>query len=238
MNLPKPDDYIDIHNHGVQQHQGCFQVENLMTHENRTPTNKDGLSYTIGIHPWFLTIENFQQQIDIVSQYADHKNIIAIGEAGFDRHKGPEASLQQKAFEEQVMIADKVSKPLVIHCVRAWDELLSEHKKLRPSTPWLVHGFRGKKELALQLISKGMYLSFWFDFILKPESAPLLRSLPKEKIFLETDGSGVEIKKMYEKVASDLSLSTEELKSIILTNFKELFLPPSSLSRNRFGRTR
>jgi len=48
------------------------------------------------------------------------------------------------------------------------DELLSEHRKLRPSTPWLVHGFRGKKELAMQLISKGMYLFIlWFDFIVE-----------------------------------------------------------------------
>ena len=223
MNLPKPGDYIDIHNHGAQQHHGYFQVESLMTHENKIPTNKDGLSYTIGIHPWFLTTENFQQQIEEVRQYADHKNVIAIGETGFDRLKGPDSSLQQTAFEEQVMIADKVSKPLVIHCVRAWDELLSEYRKLSPLTPWLIHGFRGKKELAMQLISKGMYLSFWFDFILRPESAPLLKSLPKENIFLETDGSDVGIETIYEKVAADLNIPEEELKAIIYSNFNKIF---------------
>jgi TatD DNase family protein len=223
MNLPKSDDYIDIHNHGTHGCPGHFQVENLMTHENRFPDIEDGLTFTIGIHPWFLTAENFQQQISVVRQYADHQNTIAIGEAGFDRLKGPEFSIQRAAFEEQVRIADKVSTPVVIHCVRAWDELLSEHKKLSPANPWLVHGFRGKKELARQLISRGMYLSFWFDFILKPESTHLIKSLPKEKIFLETDGSSVDIKTIYEKVASDLDLSTDELKSIIYRNFKEFF---------------
>ena len=223
MNLPKSDDYIDIHNHGAQGSPGHFQVESLMTHENRFPDIENGLAYTIGIHPWFLTAENFQEQIGIVRQYADHKNIIAVGEAGFDRLKGPEFSIQRKAFAEQVRIADKVSKPVVIHCVRAWDELLSEHKKLRPATPWLVHGFRGRRELAMQLLSKGMYLSFWFDFIVKPESTPLIKSLPVEKIFLETDGSGTDIKTIYEKVASDLNITGEQLKKQIFLNYKVLF---------------
>jgi TatD DNase family protein len=223
MNLPEPGDYIDIHNHGAKPVQGCFQIENLMAHENRIPENKKGLTFTIGIHPWFLTAKNFEQQIAIVLQYADDKNIIALGEAGLDKLKGPESKVQLTAFEEQVKIADKVSKPLYIHCVRSWDELLSENKKLRPSTPWIVHGFRGKKELAMQLISKGMYLSFWFDFVLKPESAKLIKSLPKEKIFLETDGSGVDIKTIYKKVANDLEIEVEELKLIIFSNYNNLF---------------
>jgi TatD DNase family protein len=223
MNLPKSDDYIDIHNHGTHGRPGYFQVENLMTHENRFPDIENGLAYTIGIHPWFLTAENFQEQIGVVRQYADHKNIIAVGEAGFDRLKGPEFSIQRKAFAEQIRIANEVSKPVVIHCVRAWDELLSEHKKLRPATPWLVHGFRGRRELAMQLLSKGMYLSFWFDFIVKPESTPLIKSLPVEKIFLETDGSSTDIKTIYEKVAADLNITGEQLKKQIFLNYKVLF---------------
>jgi TatD DNase family protein len=224
MNLPAPEDYIDIHNHGATPCDNHFQVENLMTHENRVPDNKKGLTYSIGIHPWFLTSENFQQQIAVVAQYAGHRNLIALGEAGFDRLKGPAAIIQQAAFREHVRIANKVSKPLYIHCVRAWDELLSENKKLRPSTPWIIHGFRGKKDLALQLISKGMYISFWFDFVLRPESAELLKSLPIEKIFFETDGSGIDIEKIYEKVAADLEMSIDQLKKLIFSNFKKLFM--------------
>jgi TatD DNase family protein len=223
MNLPEPGDYIDIHNHGTIPETGNFQVESLMVHEEKLPENQKGSAYTIGIHPWFLTADNFEQQIEIVKQYADNKHIIAIGETGFDRLKGPPTIIQQKAFEEQVKIAEMVSKPLVIHCVRAWDELLFEYKRLKPSTPWLIHGFRGKKELAMQLISKGMYLSFWFEFILQPESSKLIRSLPKERIFLETDGSGIDIRSVYNKVASDLGLPLDQLKNIILSNYNMMF---------------
>jgi Tat protein secretion system quality control protein TatD with DNase activity len=68
-----------------------------------------------------------------------------------------------------------------------------------------------------------MYLSFWFDFILRPESTPLIKSLPREKIFLETDGADVSIGTIYKKVASDLDMSADELKTIIHANFNELF---------------
>lgn len=223
MNLPGQGDFIDIHTHGGTPHPGSFLIENLMVHEDRGPDNKTGLAYSAGVHPWFLTQENSDQQIGLVREYSNNQNVIAIGEAGFDRLRGPSLTLQRDIFEAQTVLAEKVSKPLFIHCVRAWDELLSEQKRLNPSTPWLIHGFRGKKELAMQLISKGMYLSFWFDFVLRPESTALLQSLPKEKIFLETDGSDVGIETIYKKVAVDLQLSVDELKTTIFFNFKKLF---------------
>jgi Tat protein secretion system quality control protein TatD with DNase activity len=68
-----------------------------------------------------------------------------------------------------------------------------------------------------------MYLSFWFDFVLRPESAELLKSLPTYRIFLETDGAGISIKDLYKKVAVDFNISEDELKSIVFLNFKELF---------------
>lgn len=223
MNLPQPGDYIDFHNHGASSATGHFSVENLMAHEDRIPDNQSGLAYTIGIHPWHLASENFGRHIDKVARYANHDNIIALGEAGFDKLRGPSVKIQKNAFEEQVKIANEVSKPLYIHCVRAWDELLSEYKRLKPSTPWIIHGFRGKKELAMQLISKGMYISFWFDFILRPEASQLVKSLPEEKIFLESDGSGEDIRTIYTKVADDLGVTVEEMKKLLYSNFKIVF---------------
>ena len=97
---------------------------------------------------------------------------------------------------------------------------MSVQKRLKPKMPWLVHGFRGNVALATQLLSKGMYLSFWFDFVLRSESRDLLRHVPADRIFLETDGADIDIRTIYDKVATDLDLSVDELKSIILKNFK------------------
>ena len=223
MNLPQPGEYIDIHTHNAKPADGVFAVENLMAHENLKPENISARSFTAGIHPWYLNENNREQLLEYVRNISVNPGLIAFGEAGFDKIRGPSAELQKSTFAEQVKIADENRKPLVIHCVRSWDELLAAHKNLKPVTPWLVHGFRGKKELALQLIKRGMYLSFWFDFVLRPESSELIRSLPKEKIFLETDGADADIREIYRKVSVDLAIDVDELKKIILNNFNMLF---------------
>ena len=224
MNLPGPDDFIDIHTHdGASADPGIFTVISLMAHEGKQPEKIKSIAYTFGIHPWFLTASNHEHQIAAVIKAAADPSVIAIGEAGFDRLKGPSPDLQRRTFEEQVSVAEEHNKPVVIHCVRAWDELMLAHKRLKPSKPWMVHGFRGNKELAAQLISKNMFLSFWFDFIIRPEAAKLIKNLPAERIFLETDGSGVDIRDIYIKVSADLEITVNKLKRIIYKNFVDLF---------------
>ncbi len=219
MYFPQNGDFIDIHVHGGTPSSGIFILESLMAHESKIPAAIAGVAFTYGIHPWFLNESNYKQLIISVESLISHPDIIAIGEAGFDRLRGPSPELQRRAFEDQIIISEKIRKPVVVHCVRAWDELLAVHKKLKPEMSWLIHGYRGNVKLATQLISKGMYLSFWFDFVLRPGSGDLLRHLPTDRIFLETDGANVDIKNIYDKVASDLDLSVDELKSIILKNF-------------------
>jgi TatD DNase family protein len=223
MNLPLQDDFIDIHTHGASPSDGTFSVENLMAHEKRTPVGTRGMAFTAGIHPWHTDEDSYGEQLDFIRTIAASPLLIAIGEAGFDKLRGPSTDLQRRIFEEQLKIAAGVQKPVVIHCVRSWDELLRAHKKHKPSRPWMVHGFRGKKELGLQLVSCGMYISFWFDFIVRPEASELVRAIPKERIFIETDGADIDIKDIYRKVAGDLSLSVDELKRIILNNYMRLF---------------
>ncbi|HBE42769.1 MAG TPA: hypothetical protein DDW27_16515 [Bacteroidales bacterium] len=224
MSLPGRTDYIDIHTHyGTKASAGTFSVISLMAHEEIFPESTPGIAFTFGIHPWFLTPTNHDRQLKDLKRIARNSAVIAIGEAGFDKIKGPDNDLQRRTFEEQVAVAEAMNKPLVIHCVRAWDELLKAHKRLKPSRHWLVHGFRGNKDLAGQLVSKNMFLSFWFDFVNRPEATPLIRSLPVERIFLETDGSGVDIKDIYKKVSEDLEMEIEELKGITYRNFKVFF---------------
>jgi TatD DNase family protein len=223
MNLPHHGDYIDIHVHDGTPASGIFILECLMAHEEKTPQNIPGVSYTFGIHPWFLNEGNEKQLLKSFENYVNNPDVTAVGEAGFDKLRGPSPELQRRVFEKQIAISEEIGKPVVIHCVKAWDELLAAQKKLKPQMPWLIHGFRGNIELAGQLLSKGMFLSFWFDFVLRPESRNLLRSLPTDRIFLETDGAETDIRTIYEKVARDLDMTVDNLKSIILDNFKSFF---------------
>jgi TatD DNase family protein len=223
MNYPLPGDYIDIHTHGSAVITGIFAIENLMAHEERTPGDITAQPCSYGIHPWHLNKKTIDQLISNVQSFSSSPALVAIGEAGFDKLRGPDIETQTRAFEAQVIISEAIRKPLFIHCVRAWDELMPAHKRLRPKMPWLIHGFRGNVELAMQLLSKGMFLSFWFDFVIRPESSGLLRSVPKEKIFFETDGADTDIRTIYDKVAGDLDMGVDELKSIMLANYNKFF---------------
>ena len=218
MYYPHPGDYIDIHNHDSKLVKDVFIIDNLMAHEGRLPDHESGMNYSMGIHPWFLNEANQNTLMEFVRNNAHDDSIAAIGEAGFDKLKGPSADLQRVVFEKQAILSEELRKPLFIHCVKSWDELIASHKKIKPEMPWLVHGFRGKKELAMQLISRNMYISFWFDFIVRPEASVLVRSLPVDRIFLETDGSGADIREIYKKVSGDIGITIEELKNQILVN--------------------
>jgi len=223
MNLPQPEEFIDIHTHGSTPVKGIFAVENMMAHEEHVPEDLTAKAFTAGIHPWYLNESNKTGLIEYVKDISSDPRLIALGEAGFDKLRGPSMELQRLVFMEQAKIAGSLNKPLIIHCVKAWDELFKMHRLLKPSAPWIVHGFRGKKELASQLLSRGMYVSFWVSFIVRPESSDLVRFIPRERIFLETDGSDTDIRDIYSKVADDLGIGISELKNIIIRNFNELF---------------
>jgi TatD DNase family protein len=224
MNFPGTSDFIDIHTHGAGPLPGIFCVNNLMAHEKDLPHDTPGMTFTAGIHPWYLDEGNRNDLLEFVRSVSGDSNLAAIGEAGFDKLRGPSIDLQRTTFEEQAVLAKVMRKPLVIHCVRSWDELLAVYKRVKPEIPWMIHGFRGRKELASQLLSCGMYLSFWFDFIVRPEATELVKAVPKERIFLETDGADVDIRDIYSKVAVDLAISIDDLKKIIFDNFKILFV--------------
>jgi TatD DNase family protein len=223
MMVPKPDDFIDIHNHAVIPLPGLYSIDNIMVHEDRVPDINSGLAYSAGIHPWFLTETNYDLLLEKVDGYSRLPFVIAIGETGFDKLKGPSIELQKRAFEAQVDISNNQGKPLFIHIVKGWDELLSEHKRIKPKTPWIVHGFQGKKELAEQLLSKGMYLSLWADFVLTRDASRVLKYLPVERLFLETDAFEVDIKDIYDKVSGILHITVATLKGIIYQNYHNVF---------------
>ncbi len=229
MNSPRQDDYIDIHTHDSRPEAGIFAVENVMAHENRDPATINAPVFTAGIHPWHLDENNSETLLAYIRGIASSPNLIAFGEAGFDKLRGPSHEIQLAVFSEQVKIAEEFGKPLVIHCVKAWNELQEAHRDLKPETPWLVHGFRGKKDLALQLVKRDMYISFWFDFVIRPESSGLLKSLPPERMFLETDGADADIRDIYAKVSADLGLSVGMLKEQISANYRGLFMKKYTL---------
>jgi len=84
-----------------------------MAHEEKLPVDVSGVAYTYGIHPWFLNEENHKQLISCVENAVIQAEIIAIGEAGFDRLRGPSPELQRRVFWRADIISEKILKQLL-----------------------------------------------------------------------------------------------------------------------------
>lgn len=222
MNLPDKSDYINFHDHGSLTREGIFSIDNIMVHEGRTPSNEKGIAHSVGAHPWFLNDDNFERHLLTVRDMSLFQNVVAIGETGFDKLKGPDIKLQHKAFVRHFEIAEDLQKPLIIHCVKGWPEIIEAKKNLKPTTPWVIHGFKGKKELAHQLCDKGFYLSAWVEWAIRPVSSETLNSMPLEKLFLETDAFDISIEPVYEVVAGYMRISVDTLKDQIYNNYLEI----------------
>ena len=132
----------------------CLSASDVRT------AGKEGYFYSAGIHPWKLTERNAEEQFELLQQLLVKEQFVAVGEAGLDKLTAAPMELQVRMFEKQVELSEKYRLPLIIHCVKAMDELLAVRKKLNPAQSWIWHGFRGKPQQAGQLIKNGIYLSF------------------------------------------------------------------------------
>lgn len=172
--------------------------------------------FSCGVHPWYS--EDAVPQLKFLNEIASDPRIIAIGEAGLDKLKGPDLRIQLAIFEQQVQLSEQLQKPLMIHCVKAWEELLHIKKKHNPRQPWIIHGYKGKVNLAKQLLSHDFCFSIGERF--NNES---IREIPLDRLFCETDVSETSIEEVYSEVANALNIPIERLASQIERNVKRVF---------------
>ncbi len=175
-----PEHIKDIHTHRRE----CPSRAAILNINPGEPLPPNPSYLSIGVHPWDTDKDNIEQALEEVEHIADNPRIVAIGECGIDMLRGATPERQEAIFERQAMIAEKAGKPLIIHCVRATDRLLRLHRELRPTVAWIVHGFRGKPETAMQLLRAGIFVSLGENF--NPATAA---ALPKGSYFIETDDS-------------------------------------------------
>lgn len=158
-----------------------------------------------GLHPWYITDAAWKQELALLTAVSNQKNIVAIGECGLDKICSTDFVLQQTVFAAQVQLANTVNKPLIIHCVKAYDEVLQLLQQRQNKVPVIFHGFNKSKELAMQLISRGYYLSFG-RALEQLHLQSVLAALPVEKIFLETDDAAISIENSYNLAAAALQI--------------------------------
>lgn len=211
--------YINIHTHKGSPHK--FTLRNLFPKEINL-INDEGL-FSVGLHPWDVTHADLIKSLQKVKNAAIIKNVIAIGEIGLDKYRNA-FELQSEAFLQQIDIAIHYKKPIVIHCVKAYSELLALLKDKQLKIPVIIHRYSGNRTIADQLIKFGCYLSFGHElFNDRSKVSRVFKTVPEEYIFLETDDSEISIEEVYQKASELRNISIAELQKRIITNFESCF---------------
>lgn len=198
--------------------------------------------FTQGVHP-HDAIKAKPEDLKQIEQRAIEKKMVAVGEIGLDYHYNHSPrDIQIKRFEEQLEIAIKTNKPVVIHSREADEDMMSILKNFAPhmKRKGVIHSFTSTKELAELALDEGFYLGF--NGIITFKNAHAVREIveltPIERILIETDSPfltpvphrGKENAPYYlpfvlDKIVEIKLLDKEMASKIIRENSESLFFP-------------
>lgn len=220
--------YINLHTHHISNGSE-ISIVNIILRENgknflpsSTPEeDKPNTFFSAGIHPWFLS--GWKTQIKILEDISKLSKVIAIGECGLDKTQETPLNIQKEVFELHIDVSEKLQKPIIIHCVKAHNELIQIKKAIKPNQPWIIHGYRNNTKIAKQCIESGMYLSLGKSLFHNPTNDALVSYIPLSHLFLETDETDFTIEEVYQQYADIKEIKIDKLKSELIKNFKSCF---------------
>lgn len=211
--------FINLHTHQFSKDSEVIEVV------NQYPWAFDASipNYSIGIHPWFIDENRLKADLDCIAEKLQLAPCLALGECGLDKRIDIPMVVQMSVFRKQLEIAMQTHKPIVLHCVAAYDEVIAIKKEMKIANPMIVHGFSKNKQVAQSLLNNGFYLSFGKYLVRNPEMEKVLKFVPENQILLETDTIEESIYQVYEKAAAVKGISVAEMKAIVFDNFSRIF---------------
>lgn len=207
-------EYWDVHTHRPSVHPEDFAIVNTIIGVKEEP--KVSPFRSCGIHPGY--IYHVSDQLEELRASVCSPHVVAVGEAGLDKRAESPMERQLVVFRSQVSLAEEMDKPLIIHCVKAWAELMAVRKASPSGRPWVIHGFRGNGELAKQLLRSGFFLSFGARFQLEA-----LRAAWPDSLLVETDEQETDIRSVYFLLATSLNLPLDLFALKIRENVRRVF---------------
>ncbi len=216
--------YFNLHTHHFSNQ------ANVVDLVNQYPQEFDATIpfYSIGIHPWFIMENRIELDLAIIESKMNNSNCLAVGECGLDKRIEIPFELQKNVFERQLLLAEQYQKPVVIHCVAAFQELIEIKNKLTISVPILIHGFSKNEQVAKQLLANGCYISFGKYLLRMPELEAVFCAMPNDRFFLETDTDEQTIEEVYALASQYKGITIEQMQEQINSNFKQVFQNPNT----------
>lgn len=196
---------------------------------------------TVGCHPH--DAEKFSDtEKDYYREVAKDEKVVAIGEIGLDYYRDlSPREIQKRVFEEQIVLANELGLPVVLHVRDAYAdtlEILKKHEK-ELENGILLHCYSGSAELAREFSRYDAYFAFGGAVTYKnAKKDDVLKSVDINRILLETDCpymTPVPIRWKVEfnepkfieytliHVANVLGMDKDELEKITSENAKRFF---------------
>jgi len=213
--------YLDIHTHHTKQRNGVISIQSLSLTNDLFLAMPKSKPIAVGLHPWFAELRQLELYLKYLNVIARQANVKMIGECGLDKIRGAKIEDQLLILKEQIQLAETLNKPLILHCVRSFAELIAIKEKMQVKVPMIIHGFNKDEKLGEQLLAKGFLLSFGAG-ILKTNSGAARLVQKIDNFFLETDDSETPIEEIYAHVANLKKCSMEVLKARIFGDWKKL----------------
>ena len=216
-------EFFNLHTHNYTNSKDVLELVNQYPNEfdEKIPY------YSIGIHPWKIEENGVKSELKIIESKLQTINCLAVGECGLDKRIETPLEIQIAVFENQLHLAEKYKKPVIIHCVAAFQEVIEVKKRLAISVPMIIHGFSKNELVARQLIENGFYLSFGKYLLqsrsLGTELESVFKSIPNHRFFLETDTIEDGIYEVYALAAKYKNITLDELQKQIGNNYKNVF---------------
>lgn len=211
--------FVNLHTHFYTNSDSILEIVNQYPNEfiDAIP------HYSIGIHPWYISDELVSEDLNFIKNKLQLKECIALGECGLDKRIEKKMDLQINVFESQLYLLNEIPKPVILHCVAAFDEVISCKKNSGLPSPFIIHGFSKNIPLAKQLLNQDFYLSFGKYLLRNPEMELVFKYVPNDKIFLETDTISESLEEVYTFAAKCKNISVEEMKEIVWNNYQTVF---------------
>jgi len=196
-----------------------------------------GLYATVGLHPHNAS-QLDENVLDTLARLSKHPKVVAIGEIGLDyyRNLSPRET-QKKAFKAQLILAEELELPTVIHDRDAHADILEILSEFEGKASTIMHCFSGSREMAEQCLKSGIYISF-----AGPVTFPNARRLHEiarwidlNRVLLETDSPWLAPQEVRgkrnepaflpyiaKKIANLKGISTDELAEAATRNAKDV----------------
>ena len=211
--------FFNLHTHKFTNNPSILELVNQYPWEFDASIPR----YSIGIHPWYINEERVTSDLKVIEEKLQLKECLALGECGLDKRIEVPMWLQIEVFEKQIALAEQYQKPLVLHLVAAFDELIEIKKRLKISIPIIIHGFSKNENVSKQLLDNGFYLSFGKYLLTNPDLKEVFQSIPNDKFFLETDTIEETIYEIYALAAAYKGMTIKQMQTQVESNWKSVF---------------